>query len=472
MSELDASTLQAGLAGLADALADVLDPQGFLPATDCGERYRTDWAGRVAAPVPVLRPATPAAVAATVAVLHARGQRLVVQGGMTGLAGAAMPLPDEVILSMERLNRIESLDPVSATMVVQAGVPLEKVQAAAEAEGLFFPVDIGSRGSCQIGGLISTNAGGNRVLRYGMTRQSVLGLEAVLPDGRVISRMGSMLKDNAGYDLSQLLIGSEGTLGVVTRAVLALQPLPTHRQTALLSLAGFGEMTALLALCRRRLGPRLTSFEAMWRDYYDLVTGRLRVCQPPIAEPGGLLVLVEVMGTDAAADEALFMAMLEEFLQHHPGSDAALAQSLADATDFWRLRDASGEAARAFGAYAAYDVSMPLQRMPDWVEEVHARLRDAGHVHTQTYGHVGDGNLHLVVQVTGPDAYARAVADAIVYGATGARGGSVSAEHGIGMDKKKVLGLSRSADEIATMRTLKHALDPQGLLNRDRIFDF
>jgi FAD/FMN-containing dehydrogenase len=420
----------------------------------------------------VLRPAVPDAVVAVMTALHQRRQRVVVQGGMTGLVGAAMPQDDEVILSLERLNRIEHIDTQAATMTVQAGVTLQAVQEAAQQHGLFFPVDIGSRGSCQIGGMIATNAGGNRVLRYGMMRQSVLGLEVVLADGRVVSRMGGMLKDNAGYDLSQLFIGSEGTLGVVTRAILALQPAPRHQQTALVSVADFGQMRELLALCRQRLGSLLTSFEAMWRDYYDHVTGPLQICRAPLTGPGRLMVLVEIMGADARADTERFTAMLADFLQAHPENNAALAQSLADGQDFWRLRDASGDAARSLGAYAAYDVSIPLSRMEPWVDQVHRQLRAAGYARTQTYGHVGDGNLHLVVQLAAGTPGYRRMADEIVYSAVGGMGGSVSAEHGIGMDKKKVLGWSRSATEVEAMQALKRVLDPEGLLNRGRIFDF
>jgi FAD/FMN-containing dehydrogenase len=456
---------------LREALTPVLDAAGFLPSKDCGARYLTAWSGQQVPPAPVVRPATPESVASVMAVLHRLGQRAVVQGGMTGLVGGALPQDGEVILSLERLNKIESLDEVAGTMTVQAGVPLETVQTAAEARSLFFPVDIGSRGSCQVGGLIATNAGGNRVLRYGMMRQSVLGLEAVLPDGRVVSRMGGMLKDNAGYDLAHLFIGTEGTLGIVTRAILALQPLPGQRHTALVSVPDFEAMAQLLMTCRRHLGAHLTSFEVMWRDYYDLVTGPMQVCRSPITQPGALLVLVESMGTDAQGDDSKFMAVLTDFLEAHEGSDAVLAQSLAEGLDFWSIRDASGEAANAIGPYAAYDVSLPLARMGEWVELVHVQLRATGHEQTQTYGHVGDGNLHLVVQVSDTGLQARQAVDDIVYGAVGALGGSVSAEHGIGIDKKKVLGVTRSENEIELMRSLKLTLDPKGLLNQGRVFD-
>ena len=244
---LNSQALQAACGAL-------LDDAGFMAGEQADARYCTDWSRAQGRPLAVLRPRNTQEVAALLKVLHAMRQPVVVQGGMTGLVGACVPQPGEVVLSLERLRAIEEIDAVSGTATVQAGVCLQTWQEAVQARGLFFPVDIGSRGSCQIGGLIATNAGGNRVLRYGMTRQSVLGLEVVLADGTVISRMGKMLKDNAGYDLKHAFIGSEGSLGVITRAVLALQALPQSRQSALVAVQGFDAVTHLLALCRRGLG--------------------------------------------------------------------------------------------------------------------------------------------------------------------------------------------------------------------------
>ena len=248
----------------------LLDSAGFVPGAQADERYCTDWSRVRGQPLAVLRPRTTDEVSRLLTVLQALRHPVVLQGGMTGLTGACVPQGGEVVLSLERLRTIEEIDAVSGTVTVQAGVCLQALQQAVEARNLFFPVDIGSRGSCQVGGIIATNAGGNRVLRYGMTRQSVLGLEVVLADGTVISRMGKVLKDNAGYDLKHLFIGSEGTLGVITRALLALQPLPVSRQSALVTVAGFDAVTALLTQCRQRLGPRLSRFEVMWRDFFDI----------------------------------------------------------------------------------------------------------------------------------------------------------------------------------------------------------
>lgn len=456
---------------LRNALQGVLDASGLLFGADIGERYREDWRGMRGDPIAVLRPATPDAVAATMRVLHRLKQKVVVQGGMTGLVNGAVPAANEVVLSLERLNRIEEIDAVSGTATVQAGVPLEALQNAAREHGLFFPVDIGSRGSCQAGGIVSTNAGGNRVLRYGMTRNSVLGLEAVLPDGTVVSRMGKIIKDNAGYDLKHLFIGSEGTLGIVTRALLILMPEPTSRDTALVALHDFASVVELLTLCRRRLGARLTSFELMWRDYFALLTGPMKVGRDPFDKPHPIYALIETMGTEGERDREVLMEALGGFIEQHPGVDIVLANSLAESNALWGLRDASGEATRWAAPVAGFDVSLPLQAMESWVEKVQAEMRSWGLDHFQTYGHVADGNLHLVVGYPKSDPGMKLRINDLVYRSIGALGGSVSAEHGVGLEKKKYLTLSRSAEEIALMKKLKAAMDPDGLLNAGRIFD-
>ena len=455
---------------LLSACSPVLDAAGLLSGDQIEPRYCQDWIGGHGTPLAVLRPRSPEEVARVMAILHALHQPVVVQGGMTGLVGACVPQPGEVVLSMERLRAIEEFDTSAGTVKVQSGVALQTLQEHVEAQGWFFPVDIGSRGSCQIGGIIATNAGGNRVLRYGMTRQSVLGLEVVLPDGSVVSRLGKALKDNAGYDLKHTFIGSEGTLGIITRAQLALQPLPTTQHTALVSVGSFPEAVALLSLCRLRLGAALSSFEVMWRDYYDTVTLQLRKGRVSFAQPGSHLVLVESMGSHADTDEEAFQNVMAEFLDQVPGSQVVLARSLADTRALWALRDASGEAAYAVAPFAGFDVSLPIDRMESWTKDVHARLASHGWQQVQTYGHVGDGNLHLCVGgLSQPGA--KAIVNELVHSTIGQLGGSISGEHGIGFLKKDHLGYCRSQAELALMQALKRSLDPRQLLNRGRIFD-
>lgn len=456
---------------LARALAPVLDAPGFIPGAEAGDRHRRGWGGAVGNPLAVVRPATPEAVAAAMRILGGLGHPVVPQGGMTGLVKGGVPVDGEIVLSTERLTAIEAIDPDAMTARVQAGVPLQTLQEAAEAQDLFFPVDVGARGSAAIGGMISTNAGGNRVLRYGMMRASVLGLEAVLADGTVVSRLTGLVKDNAGYDLKHLFVGAEGTLGVVVRATLQLQPRPASRATALVSVPTFADVVALLRAGRRGLGPMLGSFEAMWPGYWRLVAHDLKLGSDPFAGRGGILVLVEALGFGPVEAEPALETVLAETVAAIPGADAVLARSIADANAFWHLRDAASEAALAIAPYLAFDVSLPLARMGDWVAAIEPALRARGLTRIQIYGHLGDGNLHLTIGgLPAEAAFAEAIED-LVAETVGARGGSISAEHGIGRSKKRHLGVCRSEAEIALMRRLKAAVDPDWMLSPGRIFD-
>lgn len=457
---------------LMQVLAACVDASGLLPGVQAGERYQRDWTGRGAVPLVVVRPRDTAQVAAVMGVLHRLRQPVVVQGGMTGLVGAAVPQAGEVVLSMERMNAIGEVDPLHGTVLVEAGAVLQSVQQQVQQQGWLFPVDIGSRGSCQIGGIVSTNAGGNRVLRWGMTRACVRGLEAVLADGRVISRLSPMLKDNTGYDLVQPFIGSEGTLGVVTRVLLGLQPLPRSRHTAFVALEGIDAAIALMRRCRARLGPLFTSFEVMWQDYLDAVAVFLPAARP-FPRPVRCAALIEIMGDDESGDGARLQSVLAEAMDAAEAQDVVLARSMADADRLWAIRDAVGEASQQLSPWVGFDVSLPLGRMGHFLQQVHAELARTAGLRKQTYGHLGDGNLHLVIGPVASDGgpSSAAAVKQLVHGTAAAMAGSISGEHGIGMAKKLHLGLNRSAHEIDVMRSLKRALDPLGLLNRGRIFD-
>ncbi|MDP9920550.1 FAD/FMN-containing dehydrogenase [Variovorax boronicumulans] len=449
-------------------LEDLSDQINVMDAADAGPRYCRDWSDTYGEPAPVVRPRTPEALADAVSRLAGAGVPMVPQGGMSGLAGGGAPRAGEVVISTELLRRIEHVDALSGTMRVQAGVTLQEVQEEAERHALFYPVDLGSRGSCQIGGTIATNAGGNRVLQYGMTRASVLGLEVVLSDGSVVSRLGEVVKDNAGYDLKHLFIGSEGTLGIVSRATLRLQPLPRERITAIVGCDSLAQVLQLLVAARRVLGPGLTAFEVMWRDYFERVHG-LGIGRDPFAGAAEHEVLIEVSCFDPDAqrdrervEEAL--ALLAETI----GTDhVAVAQSLGDATGFWDVRDASGEVARSMGEYLSFDISIPTSRLPEVLERIRQGL-DAIRPGLQraTYGHLGDGNLHLLVQA--PEALSDAIETAI-YRLVAEVDGSISAEHGIGFAKREALARHRPVPELALMHRIKAALDPQGLLNPGRV---
>ena len=395
-------------------------------------------------------------------------QRVVVQGGLTGLSGGATPQPGELALSLERLTGIEALDAASSTLTVRAGTPLQVVQEAAEDAGLLFPLDLGARGSCQIGGLIATNAGGNQVIRFGMIRNLVLGLEAVLPDGTVISAMNRMLKNNAGYDLKQLFIGTEGTLGVVTRAVLRLYPRLPSKCTALCAASSFANIVTLLRQMQAEIGGSLSAFEVMWASYFDYVTDYIDKLQSPFESGYPLYVLIETEGTDSASDTDRFESALGSALESGVIEDAVIAQSEKDAQTFWSIRDGIAEITTPLSPYAGIDVSLSVADMPGFLDKVEQQLTARfGSVTNVVFGHVGDNNLHLFI--TTGEAQDVDTILALVYRITGEHEGSIAAEHGIGTLKREYLHYSRSDEEIALMRSLKQTLDPNGILNSGRV---
>lgn len=417
----------------------------------------------------LLRPKTPEQVSEILRLCHKHGQTVVPHGGLTGLVDGAVTHADDVILSLQQLDQIEDVDPVNRTMTVQAGVPLERVQQAAEAAGLMFAVDLGARGSATIGGNIATNAGGLRVIRYGMMRENVLGLEAVLADGSTISSMSRYIKNNTGYDLKQLFIGSEGTLGVVTRAVLRLRQAPISQCTALIACPDFDSVTRLLGALEKGLGGMLSTFEVMWPEFYALVTTAPARGRPPLAQDHPLYVLTEAQGSDQMADMAHFETLLMECSEAGMIEDAAVAQSRAERNAFWALREDVEQLWR-FAPIANLDVSLPIGDMPAYVTALQSELRRRWPDHRCfVFGHLGDGNLHVVISTGSPDPASLHAAERVVYEGLAPFQGSISAEHGIGIERRDYLSISRSPTEIGLMRTLKQALDPRSLLNPGKI---
>jgi FAD/FMN-containing dehydrogenase len=451
------------------ALRALLPEGTLLLGNDIGARHRVDFSGEHAcAPLAVARPANTDEVAAILRTCHEARQRVVVQGGLTGLAGGATPQSGEIALSLERLVGVEELDRASQTLTVRAGTPLQTVQHAAADAGYLFPLDLGARGSCTIGGNIATNAGGNQVLRFGMMRNLVLGLEAVLADGTVVSSMNKMLKNNAGYDLKQLFIGTEGTLGVVTRAVLRLFPQLPSKVTALCAVRSFAATVDLLHGLQARLGGSLSAFEAMWASYFDYVLAHARGVQSPFDRDYPFYVLVEIEGTDEDTDRARLESALEAALADELIADAALAQSGRETQSFWQIRDAIGEVTPTLQPMLAFDVSLNVDAMQGFLARVDADFAAFGTAVTNlVFGHLGDNNLHLAVTTHRAEDLTR-LCD-VVYAAVGAYGGSISAEHGVGTLRRGYLHHSRNAVELAVMRSLKAALDPRGILNAARV---
>ncbi len=461
-----------------DLLAEIrsiVGDGGVLTGNDLATRAG-DWLGLTTCQAKaVIRPRSTDELSAVMQLCHAARQPVIGTGGLTGLVHGTDAQGHELQISFERMRRVISVDPVGRTMLVEAGTPLQAVHEAAAAHGLRYPVDLGARGSCTIGGNISTNAGGNTVIRYGMTRDNVLGLEAVLADGTVISSLNTLLKNNAAYDLKQLFIGSEGTLGLVTRAVLKLQPLPASEGTALVALDSFDAVTAFFAHCGRRLGGLLSSFEVMWRGHYEMIGVNSGRHNPPLPAGHGFYAIVEATGTDPDRDAALFAEVLGEALEQGSkpalASDAVIAASKAQAAAIWGIREDIEGLFGAMNPSCTFDVSLPIAAMDDYVIALTAAAHAEWGADTRVmvFGHLGDGNLHILVAPRPWSEDARHRVEALVYEPLRALGGSISAEHGIGLEKRGWLDVSREPAEIALMRTLKAALDPLGLLNPGKV---
>ena len=446
------------------------DPALYLDAPADTARYARDWPGKHIGATPlVVRPRSTEEVSAVLAACAELGVPLVPQGGNTGMVGGGVPRAGEVVVSTERLATIEDFDESAATVRVQAGVVLEALQGFLAERGHTMPVDLGARGSCQIGGMIATNAGGLKVLRYGHMREQVRGLEVVLANGTVLRGLNTLKKNNTGLDLKQLFIGSEGTLGIVTRAVLQVRPVPAAFQTALLAVARRDLLPPLLAAVRARF-PGLSSLE--------FIDGRT-VAYVERAEPGFRLPLAGgqesyvVIEEEAAADDAAheaFVGRLESLSADALIADAAVAASEAQTRAIWTVREVPPEIVSRRGLTHKFDVTVPPGAIPPFLGEVEAVAVKVGGVEPILFGHLGDGNVHVNMAqgagVADGDFRAReaALADAI-YGIVRARGGSISAEHGIGVMKRAYLSFSRTAEEIALMRGLKATLDPAGILN-------
>lgn len=452
-------------------LREALGPSGLRVRDDIPESARADWSGDPAGRALAL--ATPRdveSVSRALEICARHGAAVVPQGGMTGLAGGANPVDDAVLLSVSALKGVEEIDAESGYMVVRAGTTLQEAQEAAAAAGMSFPLDIGARGSAQIGGVIATNAGGNRVIRYGMTRDLVLGLEVALSDGTVLDMLNRMPKNNTGYDLKQLFIGSEGTLGVITRAVLKLHPPARDAHAAVLALDGFDDALAVLKECQTRLSGRITAFELMWREFYEAAVSEGGARAPlPLGAP--LYALVEMQSADPEGDRESFEAALESGLEKGWITDAAVAQSGREATAFWTLRDSVAEIISRRRPAVNFDISVPRARIGDCVARIRTRLEERfPGLPTIYFGHAGDSNLHVTCGPLPAELDAHDVEE-VVYGVTREFAGSISAEHGIGTHKKPYLPLSRSTAEIEIMRRLRAALDPRGALNPGKVFD-
>lgn len=438
--------------------------------------YAVDWRGAYrGTPLAVVRPASTDEVSTVVRLAHEAGVAIVPQGGNTGMCGGAVPSGDgsQLVLSLGRLRKIRLVDVEGATITVEAGVVLAEVQAAAEKVDRLFPLSLGSEGSCTIGGNIATNAGGTAVLRYGMMRSQVLGLEVVLPDGRVWDGLRSLRKDNTGYDLTQLFIGAEGTLGIVTAAVLALQPATPARATAWVALPSVAAAASLLPVLREYAAERLTTWELVSRPALDLVVDA--GLQDPLSGDAEWFGLIELAGPAGASVDDDLERALGAAVEAGLVLDAVIAGSSAQRAGLWALRERVSEAQESLGPTIKHDVSVPITSLSTLVERLAPALAEAlPGIRPIVYGHVGDGNLHYnlsrPVSLEPDDFVARAAAlSAIVHDCTVSLGGSISAEHGLGSSKAAAAAAYKSDVEVDLMRAIKAALDPAGLMNPGKV---
>jgi FAD/FMN-containing dehydrogenase len=440
--------------------------------------YVADWRGRYQGKArAVVRPGTTSEVAAVVNCCAEHGVPLVPQGGNTGLCGGATPHDDgrEVVVSLARMNRLRALDVDNATLTVEAGVPLAGVQRFADDAGLLFPLSLGSEGSCTIGGNLATNAGGTAVLRYGNARDLVLGLEVVLADGRIWNGLKGLRKDNTGYDIKQLFLGSEGTLGIITAAVLKLFPRPRVSATALAALSAVDAAVALLDLLRQGLGDRLTGFELISAECIALTREHFPALRDPL--PGA--PWYALIQADDPADDSLLATRVEAALaaavDRGIARDATIAQSAAQAGELWALREHVTEAQRLEGPNIKHDISLPVSRIPAFLKDAQRELDAAlPGVRYVTFGHLGDGNLHYNLSAppgTSASAFLAETprANRIVYDLVERFGGSFSAEHGIGQMKRGELERYKPAVEVELMQRIKRALDPNAMLNPGKV---
>ena len=459
---------------IASRLAAIVGERHVQSGDAIGERYRIDVTRKYQSmPIALVKPNTTDEVAAVVKLAAGDGVSVTVVGGQSGTVGSAVPAEGGIALSLERMNRVTEIDTLSMTMSVEAGCILQRAQEAAEAGGTLLPLDLGARGSATIGGVIGTNAGGNRVIRWGMMRDMVIGLEAVLADGTIVSSLTKMLKDNAGYNWKHLLIGSEGTLGIVTRAVLRLRPLPTSRQTALIACATFEDAIRAMRQLEVSLSGRLSSFELMWEDFFAAMTEAQLAQRPrPMALGHGFYALVEAMGGDEEADVAAFERVLMALIEHGTVADAVIAQSDREREAIWAVREDMTPGIAPLRPFGSYDVSMGVADMPAFVAAARTNLERAyPQVQALFYGHAGDGNLHAIVSTGRMDKDVQAGFDRAIFDAVRDVGGSIAAEHGIGISRAPYLSWTRSPSELELMRTLKRAIDPKGILNPGKLLD-
>jgi len=415
----------------------------------------------------IVFPTTAEEVAAVLRVCNENRQSVVPFGGLTGLVQACETTADDIALSLEKMNAIEELDTTAHTMTVQAGVTMRQAQEAADAEGLFFPVDIGARDNCMLGGNVSTNAGGTKVIRYGMMRDSVLGLEAVMADGTLISSMNRYIKNNSGFDLKHLFIGTEGVLGIITRIVFRLRVKPQSHNVALLACEDFDSVIAVLRQSRATLGSTLCGFEVMWRSFYQKAVKPAGSQESSLPIDYPLYIIVESMGTNPDSDDRAFESQMMHLFDGELALDGVIAKSDKERDAIWSIRD---QVEWLVESACNFDVSLRSADVGKYVDEVTGRIiKDVPDVYVAAFGHLGDNNIHIAALADAGRAKYAEIIEKHVYESLMPFDGAISAEHGIGLEKKPYLSISRTPEEINLMKSLKKTMDPNNILNPGKV---
>lgn len=451
----------------------VLDSKNILHGDQLKDRYSHIW--RMDEPLRascLLAPTSTDEVSAILKICNEHKLNVVTHGGLTNLVGSTKSEDRDVILSLERMNRVIEINENTRTATVEAGVILENLQNAVEEVDLLFPLNFGAKGSAQLGGVISTNAGGLRVLKYGMTRQLVLGLEYVLANGTIISSLKTIIKDNSGYDLKQLMIGSEGTLGIITKAVLKLVERPKSRQAAIAGLSDYKNVMNLLKKADAYLSGKLSGFELMWNNTFEQLTAAGVHVRSPLELDHKFYVLLESQGNDDQTDRQKLEKLLENMLIEGIVDDAVVASSLSEVEHFFRIREDVSNLTDHMKYDQHFDISLPIPTIDSYIATCYERLEELDQVdEIYAFGHVADGNIHLMIGKQNDRLNLKKEIDHIVYEGLTDINGSVSAEHGIGVDKRAYLNISNTTEEIQLMKLLKKTLDPNSILNRGKIFE-
>ncbi|KAM7251072.1 hypothetical protein ACFE04_022955 [Oxalis oulophora] len=434
------------------------------------EAANTDWMNKYRGSSKLLlRPKSTEQVSQILKYCNSRRLAVVPQGGNTGLVGGSVPVFDEVIVNMGLMNNIIAFDKVSGILVCEAGCILENLITFLDNEGFIMPLDLGAKGSCQIGGNVSTNAGGLRLVRYGSLHGTVLGVEAVLANGEVLDILGTLRKDNTGYDLKHLFIGSEGSLGIITKVSILTPPKLSSVNLAFLACEDYVSCQRLLQEAKRRLGEILSAFEFLDEGSMNLVVNHLDGVRNPFPSTmHKFYVLIETTGSDESYDKEKLEAFLLRSLEDGLVSDGVIAQDINQASSIWRIREGVPEALQKAGAVYKYDLSLPVEKLYDLVEEMRARLVfliSGDSAKTIGYGHLGDGNLHLNISAQQYDSNILAQIEPFVYEWTSKHRGSISAEHGLGLMKANKIYYSKSPETVQVMASIKKLLDPNGILN-------